>query len=288
MRFIAFTLPLEQYKRWLSVLPLPSHQKVLTSSEGAKMQIIYELEYKPSNPSDWYTIDKLIFSYQHHINGVIFNDHAFSNINVPKASEKRYSLSELKVFPFDDRSYPAIMRWSNSKKGFRRVAFTYAKRLKYEQLLTYPAIMGAIFALHEKLPTGERMKARTLEKLANDILERSREWKEKLPPEQLHVVRVGLGVRRGEQLQAEKEERIEVIKEALKSGEFLKPSGSINQVKLSEFLGLHRNTIRNLIPFVLMALLILLWIRPPTLSPNPLFSISEDCIEGMDYSNATI
>lgn len=287
MRFFAFTLPLEEWHRWVAALPVPSYQMNLTSAEGAKVQIIYELLHRPTTAGDWYTLDRLRKSYERVINGLIFNDHASINTDLSKASEERYRPQQLQAFPLDDRSYPSIIRWASSKKGFRRAAFTYAKRLKYEGMLSYPAIMAAVYALNEKLPHGERFKVRTLEKLANDILERSGAWPEKLPPEELQAVRVELGKRRGEQLQAEKIERIEEIKAAISTGNFTKPSGSINQAKLSEFLGLHRNTIRNLIPLVIMALVVILWIRP-TLSLNPLFPLHQDGTEREDYNSATI
>lgn len=287
MRFFAFTLPLEEWYRWSAALPVPSYQKGLTSSEGAKIQIIYELKHRSTTAGDWYGLDRLRKSYERVINGVIFNDHASINTDVSEGVGERYRPRQLQAFPIDDRSYPAIIRWANSKRGFRRAAFTYAKRLKYEGMLTYPAIMASLYALNEKLSTGERFKARVLEKLAKDILDRSVEWLEKLPPEELRAVRVDLGKRRGEQLQAEKIERIEEIKAAISTGDFTKPGGTVNQSKLSEFLGLHRNTIRNLIPFVLTVALILLWIRP-TLLPNPLFPPPNDGIERRVYSSATI
>lgn len=67
----------------------------------------------------------------------------------------------------------------------------------------------------------------------------------------LKQIRSQLGKQRGEQLTAEKENRIMAIKNAINTGKFTKPSGTINQLKLSAFLGVHRNTIRNLIPFAI-------------------------------------
>lgn len=274
MRSFAFTLPVEEWQRWKAALPTPSYAKQITSAEGGKMQIVYELRHRPTTSGDWYKLDRLQRSYENVINGVIFNDHVSINTDGWEATGEAFKASQLQVFPLVDQSYPAIMRWANSKKGFRRSAFTYAKRLKYERMLTYPAIMAALYALNEKLPTLERIKTRTLERLANELLDKSSQWESKLPIEALKALRSDLGRQRGDQLSIERNDRIKQISEAIKTGEFTKPSGAVNQMKLAEFLGIHRNTVRNLIPFVLMAMIVILWIRP-AYALSPLFPHSE-------------
>lgn len=239
------------------------------------MQIIYELKYRPTTAGDWYGLDRVQRSYQSIIKGIVFNDHTSIDTLVSNVSDKHYKLSELNRFPIDDRSYPAIIRWASTKRGFRRAAFTYAKRLKYEGMLTYPAIMAALYAINEKLPLGDRIKARTLEKLYADILTKSDQWDTKLSKEALRAVRSDLGRQRGEQLTAEKENRINQINEAIKTGSFTKPSGGINKTKIAEYLGLDRRTVYSLLPLALAMLVILLWIRP-TLCHNPIFPILQD------------
>lgn len=288
MRYLSFTVPADEWERWGSALPLPSFKKSLTSAEGLKIQIAYELNYRPSTSGDWYFIADLRRSYQVIISGATFHDHLIIEGDGWDVTGHTYKLQELKRFPMDERKYPAIMRWASSKKTFRSKAFVYGRRLKYEGLLTYPAMMGALVTMNTKLPSGERMKVRTLERLTHDILVKSDEWAVKLSKEALHACRSDLGIQRGRQLQVDKEDRVKQIKEAISSGDFTKPSGAINQKKIADYLGVHRNTIKNLLPFVLMVMVVLLWIRTPAHDMNAYSLSISEVRDGGHYTTATI
>jgi hypothetical protein len=266
-------MPLAEWERWGSALPLPSFKKTLSSQSGSKVQAVYELKYKPITSGDWYSISNLRRSYQSVISEISFDDHLIIEGNGWEATGELFKLSQLQVFPSVEVKYPTIIKWARSKKTFRGKAFFYCKRLKYEGLLSYPAIMAALLAMNSKLSVGERMKVRTLERLVNDILVKSDEWVVKLSKEALHIVKSDLGKQRAEQLQAQKEDRVKQIKEAVSSGVFTKPSGAINQKKLAEFIGVHRNTIINLLPLVMAMMILIFWIRP-AYDFNPLLSIS--------------
>lgn len=262
MRYISITMPVTEWERWGSALPLPSFQRTLTSQTGYKVQVAYELKYKPTKPNDWYFIADIQRSYQTIINGALFNDHLIIEGDGWESSGTAYTLQELKVFPMDERAYPVIMKWPMSKKTFRNKAFTYAKRLKYEGLMCYPSMMGAVCAMNAKMKKTEQHKARTLERLTNDILAQSDHWDTKLSKEALRTVRSDLGKQRAEQLQAEKENRVIQIKEAIDKGDFTKPNGEINKTKLADYLNVDRRTIFTLLPLVIATMIVILWIRP--------------------------
>lgn len=261
MRYISIIMPVTEWKRWGSALPLPSYQRTLTNHTGYKIQIAYELKYKPTKSNDWYFIADIRRSYQAIINGALFNDNLIIEGDGWESNATAYTLQELKVFPMDERAYPVIIRWATNKKTFRSKAFTYAKRLKYEGLLCYPSMMGALSAMNSKMKKTEQHKARTLERLTNDILAQSDKWDTKLPKEALRAVRSDLGKQRAEQLQAQKQNRVIQIKEAIDKGDFTKPNGEINKTKLADYLNVDRRTIFTLLPLV-MAMIIILWIRP--------------------------
>lgn len=248
----------DEWDRWGSALPIASFKKILTSHSGHKIQVAYELKYRPNKPFDWYFIADLQRSYQSVVKGVIFNDSLIVECDGWESTGERYTLEKLKIFPTDGAPYPVIIRWAKTKKTFRTVAFIYAKRLKYEGLLSSASIMGALTAINSKMSQTEQQKARTLERLKNDILAQSDSWVVKLSKEALHIVKSDLGKQRGKQLQAEKENRINQIKDAVNSGAFMKPSGEINKSKLAEYLGIDRKTVFNLLPLTLM---VVLWIR---------------------------
>jgi hypothetical protein len=281
MRYFSFTMGANEWERWGGAFPSPSFKKTLTSHTGEKIQVAYELKYRPMKSNDWYFIADLQRSYQSVIKGIRFNDHLIIEGDGWVSTGELYTLTELKLFPTDERSYPVIMKWATSKKTFRGAAFTFAKRLKYEKLLCFASIMGAVSAMNAKLKTTEQHKLRTLERLTNDILAQSDGWVVKLSKESLKAFRADLGRQRGEQLTAEKEDRIYQIKEAINSGDFVKPSGEINKSKLAEFLGVNRRTIYNLLPFVVGVMVILLWIR--TTYTLPLFFEPYN-ISGMAYA----
>ncbi|MDD2265776.1 hypothetical protein [Sulfuricurvum sp.] len=284
MRYFSFTMGAGEWKRWGSALPLPSFKKTLTSHNGQKIQVAYELKYRPTKSNEWYFIADLQRSYQSVINGVRFDDHLVIEGNGWESTGELYTLTELKVFPTDGRAYPPIIRWASNKKTFRSKAFTYAKRLKYEGLLSFASMMGALIVINSKMKATEQHKARTLERLTNDILAQSDEWVVKLSKTGLTALRSDLGQKRGKQLSAEKQDRIHQISNAINSGAFVKPSGEINKSKLAEFLGVDRRTIYNLLPFVLgVIMMLILWIRP-THDINALFT--PYLIEG--GSNTTI
>lgn len=263
MRYFSFSMGADEWKRWGSALPSPSFKKTLTSQHGQKIQVAYELKYKPIKSGEWYFIADLQRSYRNVINGIRYDDNLIIEGDGWSSTGELYTLSELKLFPTDGKAYPVIIKWATTKKTFRGAAFTYAKRLKYEGLLSFASMMGAVTAINAKLKTTEQHKLRTLERLTNDILAQSDGWAVKLSKEGLKAFRADLGRQRGEQLTAKKEERIHQIKEAVNSGDFVKPSGEINKSKLANFLGVDRRTVYNLLPFVLAAvLIILLWIRP--------------------------
>lgn len=253
----------DEWERWGSALPLPSFKKTLTSHNGQKIQVAYELKYRPTKSNEWYFIADLQRSYQSVINSIRFDDYLVIEGNGWESTGKLYTLTELKLFPTDGRAYPVIIRWASNKKTFRSKAFTYAKRLKYEGLLSYASMMGALIVLNSKMKTTEQHRIRTLERLTNDILAQSDEWVVKLSKTGLIAHRSDLGQKRGKQLSAEKQDRIHQISDAINSGAFVKPSGEINKSKLAEFLGVDRRTIYNLLPFVLgVIMMLILWIRP--------------------------
>lgn len=262
MRYISLIMPVTEWERWGSALPLPSYMRTLTSHTGYKIQVAYELRYKPTKPNDWYFIADIQRSYQAIINGALFNDQLIIEGDEWESNGTTYTLQELKVFPTDERAYPVLIRWATSKKTFRSKAFIYAKRLKYEGLLCYPSMMGALSAMNSKMKKAEQHKARTLERLTNDILAQSDQWDTKLPKEALRAVRSALGQRRGKQLQAEKEDRVIQIKEAIDKGGFKKTNGEINKTKLADYIGVSRRTISNLLPLVMAMIIVILWIRP--------------------------
>jgi hypothetical protein len=70
-----------------------------------------------------------------------------------------------------------------------------------------------------------------------------------------------LGTQRGKQLQEEKQDRINQIKEAVNNGDFTKPNGQINKSKLADYLGIDRRTVFNLLPLLVGVMVMLLWIR---------------------------
>ena len=215
MRYISIIMPVTEWERWGSALPLPSYNRTLTSHTGNKIQVTYELKYKPTKSNDWYFIADIQRSYQAIINGALFNDHLIIEGDGWESNATAYTLQELKVFPTDERAYPVLIRWATSKRTFRSKAFTYAKRLKYEGLLCYPSMMGAVYAMNAKMKKTEQHKTRTLQRLTNDILAQSDQWDTKLPKEALRAVRSDLGKQRAEQLQAEKQDRVIQIKEAI-------------------------------------------------------------------------
>lgn len=263
MRYFSFTVGVDEWNRWGSALPPSSFKKTLTSHTGQKIQVAYELKYRPTKSNEWYFIADLQRSYQAVIKGIRLDDHLIIEGHGWESTGKLYTLTELKLFPTDGRAYPVIIRWASNKKTFRSKAFTYAKRLKYEGLLSFASMMGALTVLNSKMKATEQHKIRTLERLTNDILAQSDEWVVKLSKTGLIAHRSDLGQKRGKQLTAEKEDRIHQIKDAVNSGNFVKPSGEINKSKLAEFLGVDRRTIYNLLPFVLgVIMLLILWIRP--------------------------
>lgn len=263
MRYFSFTVGADEWKRWGSALPLPSFKKTLTSHNGKKIKVAYELKYRPTKSNEWYFIADLQRSYQAVIKGIRLDDHLIIEGSGWESNGTAYTLTELKLFPTDGRAYPPIIRWASNKKTFRSKAFTYAKRLKYEGLLSFASMMGALIVINSKMKTTEQHKIRTLERLTNDILAQSDEWAVKLSKNDLTAFRSDLGRQRGEQLQDEKQDRINRMSEAIKSGDFVKPSGEINKSKLAEFLGVDRRTIYNLLPFVLgVIMMLILWIRP--------------------------
>jgi hypothetical protein len=278
-------MPLTEWKRWGSALPLPSFTKTLSSQSGLKIQVAYELKYKPTKSNDWYFIADLQRSYQSIIEGVAFHDNLIIEGDGWDSVGTTYTLQELKVFPTDERAYPVIIRWATNKKTFRSKAFIYAKRLKYEGLLSYAAMMGAVTAINSKMVKVEQHKIRTLERLTNEILSKSDEWVVKLSKEALTTLKSDLGVQRGKQLQEEKQDRINQIKEVLSNGDFTKPNGQINKSKLADYLRVHRNTISSLLPLVMAMMILIFWIRP-AYDFNPLLSISlGGAREGVPFSN---
>lgn len=274
-------MPVTEWERWGSALPLPSYMRTLTSHTGDKIQVAYELKYKPTKSNDWYFIADIQRSYQAIINGALFNDNLVIEGDGWESNGTAYTLQELKMFPTDERAYPVIIRWATSKKTFRSKAFTYAKRLKYEGLLCYPSMMGALSAMNSKMKKTEQHKARTLERLTNDILAQSDQWDTKLPKEALRAVRSDLGVQRGKQKQGEKENRINQMQEVVDSGNFTKPNGKINKSKLADYLGADRRTIHNLFPFLVGVMVLLLWMK--TTYTLPLFFEPYN-ISGMAYA----
>lgn len=251
----------DEWERWGSALPAPSFKKTLTSYNGYKIQVAYELKYKPTKSNDWYFIADLQRSYLSIIKGVIFNDHLIIEGAGWESNGTVYTLQELKVFPTDGVFYPVIMRWATTKKTFRGKAFLYAKRLKYEGLLSYASMMGAVAAINFKMKKTEQHKIRTLERLATEILSKSDEWAVKLSKEALTAFRSDLGMQRGKQLQEEKQDRINQIKEAVNNGDFTKPNGQINKSMLADYLGIDRRTVFNLLPLLVGVMVMLLWIR---------------------------
>ncbi|MDP3682476.1 MAG: hypothetical protein Q8S01_00955 [Ignavibacteria bacterium] len=258
MKYFSFLIGSDEWDRWGTALPIPSYKKILTSINGHKIQVAYELKYRPITPFDWYFVADVQRSYQAVIKGVIFNDSLIIENDGWESAGKSYTLAELKIFPTDGAPYPVIMRWASTKKTFRTVAFIYAKRLKYEGLLSPASVMGALTAINSKMSQTQQQKVRTLERLKDDILAQSDEWVIKLSKEALHIVKSDLGKQRGKQLQADKEKRINQIRDAVSSGAFMKPSGEINRSKLAEYLGIDRRTVFNLLP---LALMVVLWIR---------------------------
>ena len=250
MKYFSFMMRADEWERWENALPVPSFKKSLTHYLGEKIQVAYEFKYKPSNSSDWYFIADLQRSYQSIIKGIIFHDNTIIDGEGWESTGIAYTLTELKTFPTDGRSYPVIMRWATTKKTFRSKAFIYAKRLKYEGLLSYASMMGALSAINSKMVKSEQQKIRTLERLTNDILKQSDEWAVKLSKEALHCVRSALGVQRGKQLQEVKQVHINQIKKAVDSGDFMKPNGKINKSKLADYLGIFRHTVFNLLPLI--------------------------------------
>lgn len=273
MKFISLSMPLTEWERWGNALPLASYKRTLTSQMGNKIQVVYELKYKPTKSNDWYFIADIQRSYQAIIEGVAFNDHLIIEGEGWESTGTTYTLQELKVFPMDERAYPVIMRWATSKKTFRSKAFIYAKRLKYEGLLSYASMMGAVTAINSKMVKTEQHKTRTLERLTNDISAQSDKWVVKLSKEALTTLKSDLGVQRGKQLQEEKQDRVIQIKEVIDNGDFIKPNGQINKSKLADYLRVHRNTISALLPLVMAMMIVIFWIRP-AYAFNPLFSIS--------------
>ena len=67
-------MPVTEWKRWGSALPLPSYKRTLTSYTGYKIQVAYELKYKPTKSNDWYFIADIQRSYKAIINGGLFNN----------------------------------------------------------------------------------------------------------------------------------------------------------------------------------------------------------------------
>jgi len=285
MRYFSLAIPLTEWERWERALLLPSFKKALSSQSGLKIQVAYELKYKPTKSNDWYFIADIQRSYQAIIDGVAFHDNLIIEGDGWVSTGTTYTLQELKVFPTDERAYPVIIRWATTKKTFRGKAFLYAKRLKYEGLLSYAAMMGAVTAINSKMVKVEQHKIRTLERLTNEILSKSDEWVVKLSKEALTTLKSDLGVQRGKQLQEEKQDRINQIKEAVNNGDFTKPNGQINKSKLADYLRVHRNTISSLLPLVMAMMILILWIRP-AYDFNPLFSISSGgAREGVPFSN---
>lgn len=278
MKYFSFTMGTDEWDRWGNALPAPSFKKILTSHSGRKVQVAYELKYRPTTHYDWYFVADLQRSYQSIIKGVVFNDSLIIENDGWESIGKSFTLTELKIFPTDDAPYPVIVRWATTKKNFRRSAFLYARRLKYEGLFSSASIMGALTVINSKMIQAEQQKARTLEKLKNDILAQSDKWVVKLSKEALHIVRSDLGKQRGKQLQTDKEKRVNQIKNAVSSGAFLKPSGEINRSKLAEYLGMDRRTVFNLLPLAMAILVIILWIRP-TYANASLFPLIQEVKE---------
>lgn len=273
MRYFSHIISLIEWERWGNALPLPSFTKTLSSQSGFKIQVAYELKYKPTKSNDWYFIADIQRSYQAIIEGVVFHDNLIIDGDGWVSTGTTYTLQELKVFPTDERAYPVIIRWATNRKTFRSKAFIYAKRLKYEGLLSYASMMGAVTAINSKMVKTEQHKIRTLERLTNDILIKSNEWVVKLSKEALTTLKSDLGTQRGKQLQDEKQDRVIQIKEVLNNGDFTKPNGQINKSKLADYLRVHRNTISSLLPLVMAMMIMILWIRP-AYDSNLLFSIS--------------
>lgn len=259
----------DEWERWGSALPLPSYKRTLTSHTGLKIQVAYELKYQTQKSGDWYFIADLQRSYQSIIKGIMLNDNIIIDGEGWDSNGIAYTLQDLKIFPTDERSYPVIMRWATTKKTFRSKAFIYAKRLKYEGLLSCASMMGAVTAMNSKMKKTEQHKTRTLERLTNDILAQSDEWAVKLSKEALHYVRSDLGVHRGKQLKEEKQDRINQIKQAVNSGDFVKPNGEINKSKLADYLRIDRRTVFNLLPLLVGVMVMLLWVK--TTYTLPLF-----------------
>jgi hypothetical protein len=212
MRYISIIMPVTKWERWGSALPLPSYKRTLTSHTSNKIQVAYELKYKPTKSNDWYFIADIQRSYQAIINGALFNDHLIIEGDGWESNATAYTLQELKVFPMDERSYPVLIRWATSKKTFRSKAFTYAKRLKYEGLLCYPSMMGALSAMNSKMKKTEQHKVRTLQRLTNDILAQSDQWDTKLSKEALRVVRSDLEKQSKEPNSSKPKNKIELFR----------------------------------------------------------------------------
>jgi len=64
------------------------------------------------------------------------------------------------------------------------------------------------------------------------------------------------------EVQAKKQNRVIQIKEAIDKGDFTKPNGEINKIKLADYLSIDRRTIFTLLPLVMAMMILILWIRP--------------------------
>ena len=167
------------FDRALWSLPPPSAIRWLSKMDGTKtLQVLYHFTYTPQSWREWQRVASIKIQMQELIPHVEFNEYVlFDEV------ERVYTIAEMGKYFTKFVKYQKPL-FPSGKNEFMRSLTIYAKRLYYEKMLHFEAVMA--MALHFNSKCGLDYSFRELNRKARAIFELDKnEWKIKLSDAEL-------------------------------------------------------------------------------------------------------
>lgn len=163
-------------------LPPPSKQRWITKSDSTKsLNILYHFQYSPQSWREWQRVASMKVQISNRIARVEFEEY-----QAPESIDSVYSISELGKHFTEFVKYHKPL-YPKDKSEFMRSLTIYAKRLHYEKMLHFEAVLAMALHFNSKCEIGYSF--RELNRKTRAIFELDREeWKIKLSDEARHKV----------------------------------------------------------------------------------------------------
>jgi len=240
--YVGIVLTTENYAKVAGVIPTPSYRDKLQSYKGEKQIIIYVIDGSIVSARQFKWLGDIKLSLGAFLMVEFEELEEFYFTDTTEGAGTPYSLQELhKAFRAEYKRYPKIF-YPADKKALYRHLVLHGKKLRHKRLFTLEAMTSAGLIMNGKLK--DKLSIKELHKKVKGafgfIMENKENFREGLSVEDLRKAH-----QRGAAATSHKRSQStrEKIIESLKSGDYVKSNGKINQTLLANDMNLHRNTI---------------------------------------------